>query len=177
MDLMGNGNVVSFVGADGSNLNERAAKEAHNKAVKAAEDVIKEQTERALQQAKEVREKASQLDVVPINQYVLVKPYAKNPFELMDITESGIIIPEYSGIFKNPDTGEMDKEENIMVVADVIEVSPSNKYVKVGDMVYYKRPQEVPLPFLRQGFKCVAEQAIVAVINENLKERFKDFNG
>jgi hypothetical protein len=48
------------------------------------------------------------------------------------------------------------------------------KFVKEGDVVYYRRVSGVPIPFFRQGLEVVAEQQIQVVINENLKKRFAE---
>jgi hypothetical protein len=102
-----------------------------------------------------------------------VKPYAKNPFEKVEVTKSGLVIPTYDGKFKNPDTGEEDQEVNLSVQAQVIEASPACKYVKEGDVVYYRRVSAVPIPFFNQGLEVVAENSIQVVINSDLKKRFE----
>lgn len=176
MDVVMGGNAIGMYNAKSlSELEKESAVEAHNKAVKNAENIVKENTRKALEKAKQVREQVEKLDIRPINSYVLVKPYAKNPFELMEATKGGIIIPEYDGTFKNPDSGEMEKEVNLSVQADVLEVSPACKFVKPGDVVYYRRVSAVPIPFLRQGLEVVAESSIQVVINEGLAERFANF--
>ena len=90
----------------------------------------------------------------------------------IEVTKGGLIIPEYDGAFKNPDTGEKDTEYQLSVVANVIEVSPLCKFVKPGDDIYYRRSSGVTVPFFRQGFEVGAEQQVQVVINEGLKERF-----
>ena len=56
--------------------------------------------------------------------------------------------------------------------ATVIEVAPDCKFVKEGDIIYYRRVSAVPIPFFRQGFEVVSENSIQVVINEGLKKRF-----
>lgn len=124
--------------------------------------------------AKEMEEKMKDLQIMPINSYVLVQPYAKNPFQKLAKTATGLIIPEYTGMFKNPDSGDMDQEENLSVQALVIEVSPLCKFLKEGDVVYYRRASGVPIPFFGQGLEVVAEQQIQVVVNSKLKERFAE---
>lgn len=173
MDVCLGGNAVGMFNAKSlTELEHEKAVETHNKAVKEYEDIIKKQTEIALAKAKEVKAKAEAMDIHPINTYVLVRPYKKNPFEMMQTTETGLIIPEYNPTFKNPDSGELEEEVNLSVQADVLEVSPLCKFVKPGDIVYYRRASSVPIPFLRQGLEVVAETSIQVVINEGLKERF-----
>lgn len=173
--LMGNGDVFIMT----PTVNEIAKNEAKIKfndqiaEAKAEWDAkISEQEEHA----KVMEEKMKDLQIVPINSYVLVQPYAKNPFQKMKVTDSGLIIPEYTGVFKNPDSGEEDQEENLSVQALVIETSPLCKFVKEGDIVYYRRACGVPIPFFGQGFEVVAEQQIQVVVNSGLKDRYtKEF--
>lgn len=173
--LMGNGDVFIM----SPTVNEMAEKEAKIKfnqqieEAKADWDIkINEQEKHA----KEMDEKMKDLQIVPINNYVLVQPYAKNPFQKMKVTESGLIIPEYTGVFKNPDSGMEDQEENLSVQALVIETSPLCKFVKEGDIIYYRRACGVPIPFFGQGFEVVAEQQIQVVVNSGLKDRYdKEF--
>ena len=100
----------------------------------------------------------------------------ENPFQKMKVTESGLILPEYTGTFKNPDSGEMDQEENLSVQALVIEASPLCKFVKEGDIIYYRRACGVPIPFFGQGFEVVAEPQVQVVVNSGLKDRYtKEF--
>lgn len=175
--LMGNGDVFIMT----PTVNEIAKNEAKVKfndqiaEAKAEWDAkINEQEEHA----KVMEEKMKDLQIVPINSYVLVQPYAKNPFQKMKITEGGLIIPEYTGVFKNPDSGMEDQEENLSVQALVIEVSPLCKFVKEGDIIYYRRACGVPIPFFGQGFEVVAEQQIQVVVNSGLKDRYdKQFKG
>lgn len=173
--LMGNGDVFVM----SPTVNEMAKTEAKIKFNQQVEEAkadwdtkINEQEEHA----KEMEEKMKDLQIVPINSYVLVQPYAKNPFQKMKVTESGLIIPEYTGVFKNPDSGMEDQEENLSVQALVIEVSPLCKFVKEGDIIYYRRACGVPIPFFGQGFEVVAEQQIQVVVNSGLKDRYtKEF--
>ena len=115
------------------------------------------------------------MEIVPMNNYLLVRPYSENPFEAMK-EEGGIIIPVYDGSFKNPDSGEEDTLYNISKQADVIEVGPMVKYIKPGDVVYYREACQVPVPFFGQGLHVVAENQIHVVINAGVKERFDNIN-
>lgn len=177
MNLVGNGNAISFAGInDDPFIKEKksAAVDIHNKAVDSYTQAVKSKYKSELQKAEEITQKMQTLEIMPIGVYVLVKPYAKNPYQKIEVTDSGIIIPEYIGAFKNPDSGEDDKEDNLSVQATVIAVSPTCKYVKEGDDIYYRRASGVPVPFFRQGLEVVAESQIQVVINEGLTERFKN---
>lgn len=173
--LMGNGDVFIM----SPTVEEMAKKEATIKFNQQIEEAKADWDAKINEQeahAKEMEEKMKDLQIVPINSYVLVQPYAKNPFQKMKVTDSGLIIPEYTGVFKNPDSGMEDQEENLSVQALVIETSPLCKFVKEGDIVYYRRACGVPIPFFSQGFEVVAEQQIQVVVNSGLKDRYtKEF--
>lgn len=173
--LMGNGEVFIM----SPTVEEMAKKEATIKFNQQIEEARADWDAKINEQeahAKEMEEKMKDLQIVPINSYVLVQPYAKNPFQKMKVTDSGLIIPEYTGVFKNPDSGMEDQEENLSVQALVIETSPLCKFVKEGDIVYYRRACGVPIPFFSQGFEVVAEQQIQVVVNSGLKDRYtKEF--
>ena len=173
--LMGNGDVFIM----SPSVNDLAKKEATIKFNQQVEEARADWDAKINEQeahAKEMEEKMKDLQIVPINSYVLVQPYAKNPFQKMKVTDSGLIIPEYTGIFKNPDSGMEDQEENLSVQALVIETSPLCKFVKEGDIIYYRRACGVPIPFFGQGFEVVAEQQIQVVVNSGLKDRYdKEF--
>lgn len=144
-------------------------------------DKIKENLDKKikgeLEKAQEVTERMDSLEIMPLGNYVLVKPYSENPYEKIEITDSGLIIPVYKGQFKNPDSGEDDHEQNLSCQATVIEVGPLVKWVKEGDDIYYRRVSGVPIPFFRQGFEVVAETSIQCVINEGVKARWARIKG
>lgn len=175
MDLFGNGNAVSM---HVSTIDEEAKKVAvreYNKAVSTVENAVKQKYDKELKKAEEITEKMQSMEIMPSGMYILCRPYATNPYQKVEI-EGGIIVPIYDGIFKNPDTGEMDTEEQLTIVANVIEVGPLCKYVQPGDDIYYRKHQGIPVPFFRQGFEVVAETQVQVIINEGLKERFKTIN-
>ena len=163
--------IVDKLGEDAS---RKEAAKMHNQAVDNYKRVLDNKVQKGLQEAEEATKRMDTLEIVPINRYVLVKPFASNPFDKLETTETGLIIPKMSDgrNFKNPDSGEEDTEVNLSVQATVIEVAPDCKFVKEGDIIYYRRVSAVPLPFFRQGFEVVSENSIQVVINEGLKKRF-----
>lgn len=172
--LMGNG-LVSY-GTDYKDLVKTEAKLKFNDAVAEKTDEWNQKIKAQVEHARQIDKKMEDMQIMPINSYVLVQPYSKNPFQKLEVTESGLIIPEYTGVFKNPDSGEEDQEENLSVQAIVVETSPLNKFVKPGDVVYYRRSCGVPIPFFKQNLEVVAEQQIQVVINSGLVERFTKIN-
>jgi len=176
MNYFGGESAVGFAGAKSlDDATREKAVEIFNENFDKKKTAVQENIDRELAEAKRMTEKMDSMEIVPLGTYVLVRPYAKNPFEKI-VEEGGIIIATPDGSFKNPDTGEQDTEYNLSVQADVIEVGPACKYVKEGDIVYYRRACGVPIPFFRQGFEVVAEQQIHVVINEGIKERFNKLN-
>ncbi len=114
------------------------------------------------------------IEIMPIYNYVLIKPFSENPFQRIVKSDSGIIL-DLGGQkpkFKNQDNGEVEEEEQFIHVGTVLEAGKECKYVKQGDTVMWTRVSEVPVPFYKQGLVLVNETRIIVVINENLKERF-----
>lgn len=170
-NLMGNGDVFIM----SPTVKDMVHKEAVTKFNNQVEEETAKWDERIKdeeQHAKEIDEKMQDMEIIPINTYVLVQPFKKNPFQKMKTTASGILIPTFDGTFQNPDSGEEDQADNLSVQATVIEASPLCKFVKEGDIVYYRRSCGVPIPFFGQGLEVVAEQQIHVVLNKALKERY-----
>jgi hypothetical protein len=116
------------------------------------------------------------LEIKPNGVNILVKPYARNPYEKIEVRESGIVLDDGAASFKNPDSGEEEDQLPAIIVGRVIEVGPDCKYVKEGDDIYYHFGSIVPIPFFRQGFQSVAEPRVLMIINEKLSERFEHGN-
>lgn len=114
------------------------------------------------------------LEICPIQNNLIVRPFNENPFQQLVETESGLyedlggLAPE----FKNPDNGNYELEDNLISVATVIEVGNKCEYIKVGDIVMYTKPSAVPIPFYKQNLQYVNENRVLAVINEGLTKRF-----
>lgn len=119
-----------------------------------------------------ISEVTNGLEIKPNNTYVLIKPYDKNPYEKLEVRESGIILDDNTPTFKNPDSGEEESVDVGIIVAKVIEVGPDCKYVKEGDDIYCQIGSLVPIPFFRQGLATVSEQRILMILNKGLTERF-----
>lgn len=177
-----NGKMTYFGGADAwsmndvksiSDLERDAAVKMHNDAIDVKTKALNDKIKSDLEKAKEVTEKMQTMEIMPCGNYVLVRPYNKNPYEKIEVTDSGLIIPEVDGTFKNPDTGEEDMRENFSCQGTVLEVGPLVKWIKEGDDVFYRRGQAVPIPFFHQGFEVVPETCVQCVINEGVKARWE----
>lgn len=141
----------------------------HNDAIEAASKMFKKNVDEV---ANEVIDNAKNLQIVPINSYVLVKPYETNPYNKIKVSDEGLALNTTKPKIFNSDKGEVEDAEMWERVGTVIEVSPSCKYVKEGDDIFYRKMQSIPVNFLDLGLEVVSENQILVIINENLKERF-----
>ena len=124
MNYFGGESAVGFAGAKSlDDATRERAIEVFNEEFDKKKNVVQEQIERELEEAQRMTEKMDSMEIVPLGTYVLVRPYANNPFEKL-VEEGGILIAKPNGEFDNPDTGEKDTEYNLSVQADVIEVGP-----------------------------------------------------
>jgi hypothetical protein len=122
------------------------------------------------QKQKELEEKLERLEMLPIGPRLIVLPYPTNPYRKV---LQGSIIVDYSETFKNPDSGEQDKLASGVICAKVIEVGPECKWIKPGDDIFCQNGVLTIVPFFSLGYKTLAEQQVLSVIGEKLKERFK----
>jgi len=118
----------------------------------------------------ELDAKLQTLEMLPMFNKIILLPYPRNPYKK---TVQGSIIVDYSGEFKNADSGEMDNLKELVGCAQVIEVGPEVKYLKPGDDIYYDTRTVYPVPFMSLGYLLTSEPQILCVLNEKLKERFK----
>lgn len=129
--------------------------------------------------ANTINKNVENIEIMPIGNYILVKPFSENPFQrIVRDKKSGLIIdlggqkPEY----KNTDNGQIEEEEQFIHVGVVQEVGPECKWIKPNDTVMYTKVSEVPVPFYKQGLVIVNEGRIIVTINEGLTERFNNLN-
>lgn len=109
-------------------------------------------------------------EIMPLYSRVLLQFYEENPYE-QKTTESGLKLT--NDVFESPDTGNLEKKDFFCRVGNVIEAGPDCKYLKVGDDVIMDTRNCSPLRFMGNVFFTTAEQNIIAVINDDLTERFK----
>lgn len=120
------------------------------------------------QKQEEIKQKAEKLELLPMGNKIIILPYPRNPYR--KIMEGNIFV-DYDGTFKNPDSGEMDKQKELISCGKVIEVGSECKYVQIGDDVYYATGTAYPLPFMSLGYYITSEPQVIAFLNEGLKER------
>jgi hypothetical protein len=114
---------------------------------------------------------------MPMFGYALIKPFEHNPFQQIKMTDTGIITdlgglaPEY----KSNETGNWETEEQFIKVGTVIETGHKCEFLQPGDIVFYTIASEMMVPFYKMGFVVVAENRVMAVVNEKLTERRNNF--
>ena len=117
------------------------------------------------------------IEIKPMFNRILIKPFSQNPFQRIVIDEKSKLIVDTGGLAPehfNQDNGKQEKDEQYIIVGAVQEVGPEVKYLIPGDVVMYRKETAMPVPFYKQGFMCLAENQIIAVVNEGLEKRFKD---
>ena len=114
------------------------------------------------------------IEIKPMFARILVKPFNQNPFQKIKRSDSGLII-DMGGMaptYKNSDTGEWEEEKQFIVTGTVVDCGPDVKYLNQGDVVFYRVDTSVPVPFFKRGLVSLAENQIIAVVNEGLTDRF-----
>ena len=118
----------------------------------------------------------SKAEIKPMFSRILVQPFKVNPFQKIKV-ENGLIIDTggYTPHTQlNEQTGRYEEQKQFIVTGCVIEVGPEVKYLKEGDVIFYRIDTAVPVPFFKQGFVSLAESQIIAVVNEGLQDRFNN---
>ena len=123
--------------------------------------------------AEKLSEDLNGVEIMPMFNYALIKPFDQNPFQQVKVSKSGIVtdLGGYAPQYKSNETGDIEEEQQFIKVGTVIEVGHKCEFLKEGDVVMYTIASECMVPFYKMGFVVVAEQRILAVINEKLTER------
>lgn len=117
----------------------------------------------------------SEVDIVPTNANVLIKPYDINPYRNIETTASGLIVGvESSKTYKSNETGEVEQNKTVIKCGKVLAVGPACKNVNVGEDVYYTTFSETLLPFRKKGWVVVGENLLICRIIK--KENTNDGN-
>lgn len=170
------GEAKHFV-VNGESADELLKREAATKFNQQVDDYVQnfEEHNNAIQEyAEQIAENAANLEIMPILDNVLVKPFAENPFQRIKVTASGLItdLGGQKPVVKSNETGEFIEEEQMIHVGTILEAGKECKYAKEGDTIMWTKVSEVPVPFFKQGLVLVPEKRIMVIINEGLKERF-----
>ena len=125
--------------------------------------------------ADKVNKNVENIEIMPIGNYVLCKQFDENPFQrIVRDSQSGLIL-DLGGMkpqYKNTDNGEIEEEQQFIKVGVIQEVGPECKWCIPGDTIFFTKPSAVPVPFYKQGLQLVCENRVLAVVNEDLTERF-----
>ena len=179
MDLAGESTtrIMALDGTTAEDVINKRNIEKFNNQVDKWNDKFEKHSTNIKEFADNINNNVENIEIMPIGNYVLCKQFDENPFQrIVRDSKSGLIIdtggfaPEY----KNTDNGEIEEEESFILVGVVQEVGPECKYVRPGDAVFYSKPSAVPVPFYKQQLIQVNETRILAVVNENLTERFNE---
>ena len=124
--------------------------------------------------AKSIADNMNGLEIMPVFNYMIIRPYDQNPYQKIKVSSTGLIydLGGHKPEFKNRDNGEIEEEENFIMVGKVIEVGPETKYVREGDDVFFTKPSQTPIPFFKMGLVYLSELRVLAVVNEKLRQRF-----
>lgn len=107
------------------------------------------------------------VDIIPANTGVLIKFYDKNPYRAIEKTQSGLIIGmESTKMYKSNETGEMERNDEVVSCAKVIAAGPKCQNVEEGDDVYVIRHIATPVPFRKMGLFIISEQNIMCMLRK-----------
>lgn len=176
-ELLGTDNNFTSINMKENSIDSLVKKEKARKFNSEVEQ-YNEQLEKNNKDFNESQEKVeydiNKAEIKPMFARVLVQPFKVNPFQQMKV-EKGLIIDTggYTPHAQlNEQTGRYEEQKQFIVTGCVIEVGPEVKYLKEGDVIYYRVDTAVPVPFFKQGFVSLSESQIIAVVNEGLQDRF-----
>ena len=153
------GNGTTFViGKDIKDLTKAEAISKVNDKVDEYVEKLEKHEELLKKYTEEIGKDLDNLEIKPIYEGVLIKPYDENPFQR--IHKEGAIITDLGGMkptYKSNEDGQYHEEESFIRVGLVIDAGPTTKYLKEGDVVMWRRPSEVPVPFFKQNLVLVNE--------------------
>lgn len=174
---MGNENVAKMIsGMDSGehfNLGEQKELSAYNRQVDEYLDKYEKHSKELEAYAKNLSNDLGGLEVMPLYGYVLIEPFRQNPFQKLNITETGFIkdLGGAAPTYKSEEDGEIHEEQQFIKVGTVIETGHRCEFIQPGDIVMYPIPAEIPVPFYKFGWVAVNENRILCVVNEKLTER------
>lgn len=118
----------------------------------------------------------NKVEIKPAFSRILIKPFKVNPFQKMEV--KGNIIVDAGGYTPHAEfnsmTGKYEEQKQFIITGYVVEIGPEVKYLQEGDVIYYRVDTAVPVPFLKQGLVSINENQVIAVVNEELTERFNN---
>ena len=171
--------IMALDGTTAEDIINKRNTEKFNEQVDKWSEKFEEHSTNISEFANKINSNVENIEIMPIGNYVLVKQFEENPFQrIVRDSKSGLIIDTggFSPEYKNTDNGQIEEEEQFIKVGIVQEVGPECKWCKEDDAIFYTKPSAVPVPFYKQNLQLVNETRILAIVNENLKERFNNDN-
>ena len=167
--------IMTLDGTTAQDVIEQRRVKEFNKQVDNYVEKLNEHAANLEEYSKQIAENVENIEIMPIGPYIIVKLFDENPFQrIVRDSKSGLILdlggqkPQY----KNTDNGQIEEEENFIKVGVVQEVGPECKYIQPGDTIFTSKPSLTPIPFYKQNLYQLAENRVMAVVNEGLTERF-----
>lgn len=171
-----NGKVINMNEHNLDNILHQETVNKFNDEVDKYMEEMKEHNKALEEISKNIGSDPEKLEIKPMFDHILIKPYTQNPFQ--KIQREGSIITDVGGfkvnVDMNPVTGKMEEQEQVILTGCIMEVGPTVKYLKVGDVIFYHRRNAIPVPFFKQGFYDLGEYHVLAVVNEELTNRFNN---
>ena len=167
---------IHINGEDAKTILKRENQQRFNQSVDEFQEKFQKHLDGMKSLGKKIADDFSNVEIMPLTSYVLISPFEKNPFQKMTVDKSGLIL-DTGGLaptYKSQETGEVEEEREYVRVGMVTETGTECKFLKPGDIVFYNIASEVQVPFYKFGFVIVAEQRIIAVVNEGLSKRKED---
>lgn len=174
--MEGDGKAFTMNGKKANDILMEEQADKFNEEVSKINNKFEKHNQALMEYAKAISHDINGLEIMPGTSYLLIKPFETNPFQEVKI--EGGIITDLGGMtpqYKSNETGEVEQEEQFIKVGTVIETGYECKFVKPGDVVFYTIASQTMVPFFRQGFVTVAENRVMAIVNENLTERKKNY--
>lgn len=174
--MEGSGEHIVVNGKSAKEILDREKKMKFNDEVKAMEEKFEKHNQQLMEYANQLSEDLNGVEIMPMLNYALIKPFDNNPFQ--QIKMEGSIITDLGGMnigHKSQETGEYEDDNTFIKVGTVIEVGTECKFLQAGDIVFYTVASECVVPFYKMGFVVVAEQRVIAVVNEKLTERKNNY--
>ena len=167
-----------FFNMDDKTLDEHIdnmKREKWNDGVQKIEDKFANHEAKLQEAADEYAKNLNGVQIMPVANYVIVRPFKENPFQKVKVDPSSGLIIDLGGMvpeYTSNQTGEYEEAEQMIKVGVVIEAGPECKWLRSGDTIMWYVPNEVVIPFYNFGFRLVNETRAICVINDDLNERF-----
>lgn len=152
---------------------EKAAK--FNESVDKMEEKLNAHMAAIEAQSEQLAQDLNGVDILPMSNYALIRPFEHNPFQRMKIDKKSGLIIDVGGLapeYKSEEDGQIHEEEELIKVGVVVETGYKCEFLKPGDLVFYNAMMSaIQVPFYKLGLVAVNEQRIIAVVNDNLTAR------